>query len=79
MGIVEWKEGLAAITGEVVSLFRAKLTAEEKKSLDIKLDDNEKVTYIKMSKAFALKDLAKKYGFTVKFEEKPSVGAAAGN
>jgi hypothetical protein len=69
IALVRWKEGLVALQGEGVLEFRAALSESSRKLLDIKLDDADKVAYMKEAKTFDLQDIAKKHGYTVKFAD----------
>jgi|HubBroStandDraft_2_1064218.scaffolds.fasta_scaffold00006_64 hypothetical protein len=67
--LVRWKNGNLALQGIGVSVFRAALSDGSRKALDIKLDEADKVHYIKAALAFELQDIAKKHGYTVTFAD----------
>ena len=69
IALVRWKDGFVALQGEGVSIFRAAISDESRKLLDIKIDDHDKIAYMKESKAFDLQDIGKKHGYSVKFAE----------
>jgi hypothetical protein len=50
-------------------LFQNAADAPGVTEIDIKLDDADKVEYVKEAKAFMLQDVAKKHGYTVTFAD----------
>lgn len=68
--LVEWKEGLYAITGNGLGIIRSELTEEEKKKFDIKYQGADKVFTIPMAQGFDFKDMCERKKVEVTFTEK---------
>jgi hypothetical protein len=68
--LVEWKQGLYAITGNGLNIIRGELTEDEKKQFDIKYEGEIKGFTLPVSQAFTFKDMCERKGVETTFTEK---------